>query len=38
MASYTDSIEKMIESLIRLPGIGRRSAERIVNYVLSASR
>jgi recombination protein RecR len=38
MVAYTDSIEKLIEALIRLPGIGRRSAERIVNYILSASR
>lgn len=37
MASYTDSIEKLIDGLIRLPGIGRRSAERIVNYLISAS-
>ena len=36
--SYTDSIEKLINSLIRLPGIGRRSAERVVNYILGASR
>ena len=38
MSSYTESIERLIEKLIRLPGIGRRSAERIVGYVLSASR
>ena len=38
MANYTDSIEKLIESLIKLPGIGRRSAERIVNYILNASK
>jgi recombination protein RecR len=38
MSSYTDSIEKLIESLIKLPGIGRRSAERIVSYILSVSR
>ncbi|MBU1870447.1 MAG: recombination mediator RecR [Candidatus Omnitrophica bacterium] len=38
MANYTDSIEKLIESLIRFPGVGRRSAERIVNYILSASK
>lgn len=38
MASYTDSIEKLIESLIKLPGIGRRSAERIIGYILNASR
>lgn len=38
MSSCTDSIEKLIESLTRLPGIGRRSAERIVTYILSTSR
>lgn len=38
MATYTDSIEKLIDSLIKLPGIGRRSAERIVTYILNASR
>lgn len=38
MPTYTDSIEKLIESLIKLPGIGRRSAERVVNYILGASR
>ncbi len=37
MAAYTESIEKLIEGLGRLPGIGRRSAERIVGYILSAS-
>ena len=37
MTAYTDSIEKLIESLTRLPGIGRRSAERIVTYILNAS-
>lgn len=37
MSSYTKSIEKLIESLIRLPGIGRRSAERIVGFILNAS-
>lgn len=38
MANYTESIEKLIDSLIRLPGIGRRSAERIVNHILGASK
>ncbi|MBI4708071.1 MAG: recombination protein RecR [Candidatus Omnitrophica bacterium] len=37
MANYTESIEKLIECLVRLPGIGRRSAERIVNHILGAS-
>ena len=38
MANYTDSIEKLIESLTKFPGVGRRSAERIVNYILGASK
>lgn len=36
MSTYTESIEKLIERLIKLPGIGRRSAERIVGYILGA--
>jgi len=38
MSIYTQSIEKLIERLTRLPGIGRRSAERIVAYILSAPK
>jgi len=38
MANYTESIEKLIESLTKLPGIGRRSAERVVSYILGASK
>lgn len=38
MSSYTESIEKLIERLTRLPGIGRRSAERIVTYILGAPK
>jgi len=37
MSSYTESIEKLIDKLIKLPGIGRRSAERIVGYILNSS-
>lgn len=37
METYTQSIEKLIERLIRLPGVGRRSAERIIGYILSVS-
>lgn len=37
MAAYTESIERLIDKLIKLPGIGRRSAERIVWYVLNSS-
>ncbi len=38
MANYTASIEKLMECLIKLPGIGRRSAERIVAHILGASK
>lgn len=38
MANYTASIEKLIESLTKLPGVGRRSAERIVAHVLGATK
>ncbi|MBM3246679.1 MAG: recombination protein RecR [Candidatus Omnitrophica bacterium] len=38
MSTYTDSIEKLINRLIKLPGIGRRSAERIVGYILGAPK
>ena len=34
MKIYPDSIERLIKCLNRLPGIGRRSAERIVGYIL----
>ena len=36
MATYTESIEKLIERLVKLPGIGRRSSERIISYLLDA--
>lgn len=32
-----ESVERLIERLVKLPGIGRRSAERIVNHILSGS-
>lgn len=38
MSSYTESIEKLIDKLLKLPGIGRRSAERIIGYILSAPK
>lgn len=37
MSNYTESIEKLIGALNRLPGIGRRSSERIIGYILDAS-
>ncbi len=38
MSIYTESIEKLIERLVKLPGVGRRSAERMINYILSAPK
>jgi recombination protein RecR len=34
MAQLTESVTKLIEELAKLPGIGRKSAERIAYYVL----
>lgn len=36
MAVYPDSIDRLIQRLLKLPGIGRRSAERIIGYILHA--
>lgn len=38
MSNYPKSVEKLIERLVKLPGIGKRSAERIVEYILSAPK
>lgn len=38
MPNYTQSIEKLIEKLTKLPGVGRRSAERIISYILDAPK
>lgn len=38
MSSYTESIEKLIGKLMKFPGIGRRSAERMIGYILDASQ
>lgn len=35
--SYPSSIERLIQELVKFPGIGRRSAERIVFYLLNNS-
>ena len=37
MSVYPESINRLIEKLMELPGIGRRSAERIVEYILKTS-
>jgi recombination protein RecR len=38
MSIYTESIERLIEKLMKFPGIGRRSAERMITYILDAPR
>ena len=39
MAGYSlNTIEKLIEQLMKLPGIGRRSAQRIVYHLLETSK
>ncbi|MDD3234619.1 MAG: recombination mediator RecR [Candidatus Omnitrophota bacterium] len=38
MAVYPASVEILIEKLTKFPGVGRRSAERIVNYILHAPK
>lgn len=37
MTIYPKPIEKLIRHLTKFPGIGRRSAERIVGYILEAA-
>ncbi len=38
MKGYSDWMGQLVEALIKLPGIGRRSAERIVFYLLKTNR
>ena len=38
MDAYTESMERLIEALGRLPGIGRRTAERLAFYLLDADK
>jgi len=37
-AAYPPSVQRLIEEFTRLPGIGRRSAERLAFHVLKASK
>ncbi len=37
MAQITESVTRLIDELAKLPGIGRKSAERIAYYLLRAS-
>ena len=38
MAELTESVNKLIQELGRLPGIGKKSAERITYYLLKVSK
>ena len=38
MAGYSEAIEKLIEELGRLPGIGARSAERLAFHILKSTK
>ena len=38
MANFPDSLEKLLVKLTQLPGIGRRSAERIIFHILGSSK
>jgi len=38
MANYPKTIENLLDRLIKFPGVGRRSAERIVFYLLGTSK
>lgn len=38
MKGYADWMAQLIEALVKLPGIGRRSAERIVFYLLKSNK
>jgi recombination protein RecR len=38
MAQLTESVTKLIDELAKLPGIGRKSAERITYYILRVNK
>ena len=38
MAGYPKAIENLLERLVKFPGVGRRSAERIVFYLLESHK
>ena len=38
MDAYTESMERLIAALGNLPGIGRRTAERLAFYLLDADK
>ncbi len=38
MIKYTSSIEKLIESFVKLPGIGRKTAQRLAFHILGMPR
>jgi len=38
MNYYPDLVERLIQKIVKLPGIGPKSAERIVNYILEENQ
>jgi recombination protein RecR len=38
MAQLTEAVAKLVDEFARLPGIGRKSAERLAYHVLRVSR
>jgi recombination protein RecR len=37
MAGYTERVEKLIEEFAKLPGVGRKTAERLAEHILRVS-
>ncbi len=37
MASYGESVDRLLEELAKLPGVGRKTAERLAHHILRAS-
>ena len=38
MKAYHDTLNQLIEAIAELPGLGKRSAERIAMYLLKAEK
>ena len=37
MASYGESVDRLLAELTKLPGVGRRTAERLAHHILRLS-
>ncbi|MBI3463408.1 MAG: recombination protein RecR, partial [Planctomycetes bacterium] len=37
MAIYTQTVTRLIDEFAKLPGIGRKTAERLADYILRAT-